>query len=76
MAQVSFETYVKGGLPVVCNAEIDPPDPSVGCFHHDIADLWLEVRGKPAPWAEKGLSKADRDRLEEEALAAYFDTDY
>jgi len=66
-----FESTIAGGLPVVVVASICPPEPDVGIFEPYAADLEIfDSQGRPAPWAHRRATRADLDRLAEEALYA------
>ena len=64
----SFETTVRGGMPVEVYFLVAPPESDVGVFFPCIEDIYLEVKGKRAKWLEKYLSVNDWEILEEQAL--------
>jgi hypothetical protein len=67
----SFDTTVRGGMPVEVNFEVGQPEHDVGIFTPYIEDIWLEVKGKRAEWLENRLSKAEWEELEEEAIEVW-----
>jgi hypothetical protein len=71
MMVLSFDTIVRGGMPVEINFEIGQPEHDVGIFTPYIKDIWLEVRGKRAKWLEDHLSLIEWENLEEEVLKNY-----
>lgn len=71
MSEVTFQTTVRGGLPVLVTCRLYPAEPDVGCGESaEIEDIcWLS--GKPisnAVW--RSIPQADFDRIEDEALSA------
>lgn len=66
--EVSWETQVSGGFPVVAYAVIAPAEPDVGVRHAYVNDLWLDTpKGQPVgDWLT--VSSDDWDRLHEEAF--------
>jgi hypothetical protein len=64
----SFETTVRGGMPVEVHFLVAPPELDVGILDPYIEDIYLEVKGKRAKWLEKYLSFNDWEILEEQAL--------
>lgn len=68
---LSFDTTVRGGMPVEVNFEIGEPEQDIGIFTHYVEDIWLEVKGKRAQWLEDRLSLVEWEKLEEEALETW-----
>ena len=72
--KVEFETTVCGGFPVLVTANVFRGDASVGMDHMIAEDIELRtLRGSPALFLERKLTRNDLDQLEEEALIAYSD---
>jgi hypothetical protein len=69
MATSSFDTTVRGGMPVTVCCEFGQPDPGVGIFYPEIEDIWLEVRGRRAVWLEARLTDAEWETLHEQVYA-------
>ena len=69
MAFSSFDTTVRGGMPVTVCCEFGQPDPGVGIFYPEIEDIWLEVRGRRAVWLEARLTDAEWETLHEQVYA-------
>jgi hypothetical protein len=69
---LSFDTTVRGGMPVEVNFEIGKPEHDVGIFTPYVEDVWLEVKGKRAKWLEDRLSPAEWEKLEEEVLETWY----
>lgn len=70
MREVQFESTVANGFPVLVNARIAPPEPSVGIMGPEVYDIEiLTPKGKSAYFIEKKITKAEWDHLYEEALS-------
>jgi len=65
----SFDTTVRGGMPVTVCCEFGQPDPGVGIFSPEIEDIWIEVRGHRAVWLEARITDKEWERLRDEAYA-------
>ena len=63
----SFDTTVRGGMPVTVCGEFGQPDSGVGIFYSEIEDIWLEVRGHRAEWLEQRVTDKEWERLHDEA---------
>ena len=64
----SFETTVRGGMPVEVHFLVGRPEYDVGVFWPYIEDIYLEVKGKRAKWLESRLTGKDWQVLEDQAL--------
>ena len=64
----SFETTVRGGMPVEIHFLVSQPEYDVGVFWPHIEDMYLEVKGKRAKWLESRLTCKDWQDLEDQAL--------
>jgi hypothetical protein len=70
----SFDTTVRGGMPVEVNFEIGQPEPDVGIFTPYVEDVWLEIKGKRAIWLEDRLSSVEWEKLEDEILEVWHES--
>ena len=71
---LSFDTTVRGGMPVEVNFEIGQPEPDVGIFTPYVEDVWLEIKGKRAIWLEKRLTSTEWAILENEAMEVWHES--
>lgn len=60
-----FESTIKGGLPVLVEFTIAPPEPDVGIFHDTVEDL--TVKWLSGHKIKFDISDRDMDRLIDEA---------
>ena len=71
MSEVTFQTSVRGGLPVLVTCRLYPAEPDVGAGESaEIEDIcWLSGKSvSNRVW--RSIPQKDFDRLEEEALSA------
>lgn len=63
---VTFESTIKGGLPVIADVSINPPEPDVGLSQHygELEGLYF-LSGHACSF---DITKQDHDRLIEEAF--------
>ena len=65
---ISFDTTVRGGMPVTVQCAIHGAEKDVGIMGEFVDDIWLMVKNKRAPWLEKRLTEKEWDYLIYEAL--------
>jgi hypothetical protein len=65
---VNFDTTVLGGFPVSVDAEIEPPDPSVGYYGFGVAEYTLSSVKTGKPFGKWLYTRVQGVRGEEQKL--------